>query len=556
MFNRDKIMLVIESGIANLKNNEEKVNSLNVFPVPDGDTGTNMINTLLGGWNNIKPTSNSLEDILRDFSMGCLMSARGNSGVITSQIIKGAFEGYKKVKDIPVEEMGKKELKIVIKSAKEYAYRAVENPTEGTILTILKKMDHEFKDKYKGFKTVFKVLHTIAQEGTKETKDQLDVLKKANVVDSGAYGLTLILKGFMSGYNNNPIKLAYPSSLEELTFVKKINNVNNIIKADPNQNMGYCTEFVLTLRNPDEFNKNKFIGELKSIGGESIVAIVEEDIFKLHVHTKSPGTVFNMGQKYGEFSTIKADNMTTQILNNHDITEEYIDFLKSDDEEDQKMLGIIAVANGKGIENFFYDLGVDYVITGGQSMNPSVKDFMDAISKIKNKSILILPNNSNIILAAKLVKKTFKGKKNIFVLPTKTIQQGIVAIYNLNKEMVDFKSYEKNIRSSYKKIVEGEITKAIKTVKIDNVMVNKDDFILVSNRKILKSNPDIFEAFKYFIDKKINETIEIVTIFLGKNITAKEEKIIKEIVDDKLADLDVDIRKGDQDIYDLIILGE
>lgn len=560
-WHKEKILAIIESMVANLQKNKEKINNLNVFPVPDGDTGANMYATLISSWNNIKESSKTDSDILKDFAKGALLGARGNSGVIVSQIIRGFQVGIDKMED----GLQKPEdLKGVLKSAKEYAYSSVSEPVEGTILTIIRKLYEDFDpNKSKSFSDAFVELEKIAREATNDTIEQLQVLKDAGVVDSGAYGLTTMIEGITRAFLGNSLKINVKDEIR-----KDKANQPKFLKANPNKNIGYCTEFILTLREKDKFNKDEFEKRVSKMG-DSIVLIQDGDVLKLHIHVKSPGLILNEGQRHGEFSSIKVDNMTSQVSekkhdvfeNNHAVNLEDDDLDKNNNQKDedyyQTHLGIVVVSNGLGIDREFNELGVDKIISGGQTMNPSVSSFVSSIEEMKYKNILILPNNSNIILTADVVKRTVDNK-NIFILPTKSIPQGLVALYNINKEMVDFENYQDMVISEFQHISEGQITKAIRNSNKDNLKIKKDDYIaILNNQKIINNSKDINKV----IEKLINEILkdndfEILNIFYNDSVDkAIIDKIVKKY-SDLHKNIEISSRYGGQQIYNLIVFGE
>ncbi len=550
--NKPPIIDIIESAIANLQLHEQEINDLNVFPIPDGDTGSNMLSTLLSAWNNISENSQTDIDILRDFSKGALLGARGNSGVIISQIIKGFYEGVKKNGNV-FSQNDVISLKLVLSESKKYAYNSVSNPVEGTILSVIKSLSENFNIKEKNILNSFRQIHKIAIEATKNTPNQLEILKEAQVVDSGAMGLTFFIEGILSALEGRLLKIKSSSKKSSPD-----NKNEKFIKADPIKNIGYCTEFILTLKNPESFNKDNFKKELEEINGNSIVMIVEDDILKVHVHVKKPGDAFNIAQKYGEFSNIKSDNMATQARESgHFVDLDSAKFNSKKKKVDK--LSIIAISNGVGIDNEFRELGVDYIISGGQTMNPSVNDFMKIINKIDNDNILILPNNSNIILTAEIVQKNIKDK-NIFLLPTKTILQGIVALYNINKEMIKFNDFKDSIVSEIKSIREAEISVANKNITMNDVEVKKGNYISISDKKVISSDISLEKVIYQLLEKKFKDGIEIITFFYNDDLNDEKLKKLKKEIDkfkNKYNDdVEIELKYGGQKVYTVLVLGE
>lgn len=549
---KETVLSVLESGIANIQKNEQKINDLNVFPVPDGDTGSNMTGTLVNAWNNINENSESDIEILNDFAKGALLGARGNSGVISSQLIKGLSEGVKKVGKFSTS-VG--DLKKILKSIREYGYKAVSNPVEGTILSVARAMEEEFKEEELDFVSAIQKLRDIAQKAVDNTPNQLKVLKEAGVVDSGGYGVLMFLEGVLRAAIGKPLTI---QAKEPTAHTKKSTKKNNL-KADPSKNIGYCTEFILTLKQPSKFPHNKFKSLLKRIG-DSLVMIQEDDILKVHVHVKEPGEIFNIAQKYGEFTKIKADNMALQAEEaGHIVTlSGQTKYQQKDPKDDliNDRLAIIAVSDGIGIDKEFSDLGVDAVISGGQSFNPSVNDFIDEINNLNYRNILLLPNNGNIILTVEAVKNNIDDK-NIYILPTKTIQEGIFALYNINKEnMVDFKKHQVELKAKINKLKEVSITKSIRDTKQNDLNIKKDDFIAITEKKIVFSEKDLLTVLEKVLNKYIDKKIEIVTIFYNDEISKLDIKKMQKTIFKKFKDVEFELSYGGQDIYHILLFME
>lgn len=540
---RTLIKIAIESMVASVKNSEDYINELNVFPIPDGDTGSNMSGTLIAAYNNISVASMTDLEVLNDFSRGALLGARGNSGVITSQIIKGFYEGTKINGKLSWE---KEDFKKIIESSKYYAYKAVSDPVEGTILSVLKAMDNDYTKDSKNFLEALTEIYNIAKKATDKTPEQLQVLKDSGVVDSGAYGLTKMIEGIVLALEGRPL------SLERNSFEQ--NNVSNFKKADANHNIGYCTEFFLTLKDPENFKKNKFEKHIvKKLNGNSIVLVVEEDMLKIHAHVKKPGSLLNYAQEFGQFSKIKSENMATQAIEaNHFIKGENI-IIKP--KMKHKELAIIAVSNGPGLDEEFINSGANHIISGGQSMNPSVEDFVKVINSINHKNIVLLPNNANIILTAETTKDIIRDK-NIFIIPTKSIQQGLVAIYNINKDMYLFHEYEKTVLDAIKNMSEGQVTLAIRDTELNGIEIKSGEYISIKEKKIICSCKEIIESSKILIKKIVEDGSEVITIIHNKNITLEEIKILVLFIEELNKNIDIEIIFGGQTVYDFLIFGE
>ncbi len=544
---RDTVMRVLESAVANLQKHVEEINDLNVFPIPDGDTGSNMTATLNSAWNNISDDSITDVEIFADFSKGALLGARGNSGVILSQIIKGMSEG---VKEIGSFTFNKEALKIIFKSACEYAYNSVSNPVEGTILSVVKAVTVEMEnsEETNSLEDALTNVVKIAQKATDYTPEQLPILKESGVVDSGAFGLVKFIEGAIMGTQGKTVKIGTIGG----TPAKK----TALSKADPINNIGYCTEFVLTLKDTESFKKDAFKEKLLKLG-DSLVYIVEDDIVKVHIHSKTPGKVFTLAQKFGEFSTIKSDNMAMQAEGEgHDVNgDSFIVTKKSSNPN--KELGIIAVSNGVGLANEMQKLGATEIISGGQSMNPSVKEFMDIINAMPYKKIVLLPNNYNIILTVETVQKNVSDKE-IFIVPTKTLQQGIVALKNINPLMFDFENYIDNTKEAVALIEEGQITIAVRDTNMNGIQVKEGEFISVSGKKIISSSSDlqlIFETLTNYIVES-SDDIGLITIFYNEKVSPDDQIKIKKFMAEKYSDIELEITYGGQEVYHIIMFGE
>ncbi len=536
---KQRILDIIESTVANVQKNVEKINDLNVFPVPDGDTGSNMLSTLLSAWNNISDESDSDVEIFNDFARGALLGARGNSGVITSQIIKGFAVGVEKAGRLS---HNREDLINIFKSAREYAYKSVSNPVEGTILSVVRELDENFGEEPKDIVEAFEIMLQIAKEATDRTPEQLPVLKEAGVVDSGAYGLVVMIEGALASLKGNKIILRVAETTQEVEVFSK---------ADATKNIGYCTEFILTLKDPSNFPQEEFKKDLENLGGESIVMIVEEDILKVHVHAKRPGQVFNLAQHYGEFGKIKAENMASQATEAGHFVEEG-EFRVN--KNASKHLGVIAVSNGIGLDEEFKKLGADVIVSGGQTMNPSVEDFMNIISKMPNETIILLPNNSNIVLTAETVKKNVTDK-NIVVFPTKSLQQGLVALSNIDKDM-NVDDHMEEIIEHFQSINEGQITKAVRDAEMYGVAVKEGEYISIKDKKIIASNPNLLDTAKALIDSILEQGAEFISIIYNDNVTKEEREELVSYAESKSDDIEVEVVYGGQAVYNLLIYGD
>lgn len=542
---RKIIMDILESIVSIISKNEESINDLNVFPVPDGDTGSNMLATLVSAWGNVSEASTEDVEVLHDFARGALLGARGNSGVIVSQIIKGFAEGVKKVGGLSFEP---NDLRIILRTTKEYAYNAVSNPVEGTILSVVRALDEKYERNFKGnLLSAFKEILKIAKEATANTPNQLNILEEAGVVDSGAYGLTLIIESIIYALDGKPLKLE-----KELDLNKKKDSFR---KADPIKNIGYCTEFILTLKEPSKFDRSDFERRLvKECDGDSLVLIVEEDILKVHIHVKKPGNVFNLAQDYGQFSMVKSENMASQAEGAGHFVEGS-EFIPKKKKINHKELAIISVSNGEGLNKVFKKAGANKIVSGGQSMNPSVEDFIELIDKLNYKNIVLLPNNSNIILTAETVKKLVDDK-NVFVLPTKTLQQGLVALYNINKEMYNFHDFENSVIEAINSVREGQVTISIRNTEMNGLKIKKGDFISIKRKEIISSTKTFEESAVKLIDKILEFDIEVITLIYNDFVNEKQINRLKKHIINKNSEIEIDLIYGGQAVYHLLVLGE
>ncbi len=527
---------MLQNGTNNLNNHKDHINALNVFPVPDGDTGTNMSLTFNNGNKSaFQKDGKDMSAVTKSLSKGLLMGARGNSGVILSQIFRGFAQALDGLEVANVKDVAK-----AFKRGSEVAYSAVMKPVEGTILTVIREGSAEafkFSEENPGvsMSEYFDVLVRASNVSLENTPELLPVLKEVGVVDSGGAGLLLILEGFADALHGKTIDLLDQEEIQ----------VNAQARMQ-SEEYGYCTEMILRLDSKGKmtFSEDKMKASLAA-QGDSIVLVQDDDLVKVHIHTLSPGTVLNMVQKYGEFVTLKIDNMQEQheeILHNE---------LKLDSEKQvKKPYALVAVAAGDGLSDYFKDLRVDVVISGGQTMNPSTEDFMEKIKDINAENIIILPNNSNIILAAEQVKAVAEDK-NIHVIPTKSIIQGISACINFNPDETIDNNIE-NMMSVLEYVKTGEVTYAIKDTKFEGVEVALGDYMAISNGSIAASGKDLFETVKTLIKSMITEDDEILTLVVGQDTYPKIVEDIVEYVESEY-DVEVELIQGNQPVYYFIV---
>ena len=560
--NSETFKMMLLSGANNLYNNYPEIDALNVFPVPDGDTGMNMNLTMQSG---AKEISNRNDDdiytIAKVFSKGLLMGARGNSGVITSQIFRGIADGMASKVSIDANELAS-----AFENGTRVAYKAVIKPVEGTILTVIRESSEylaKHVDENTSIEKAFDLLLNEARKSLERTPDLLPVLKEVGVVDSGGAGLIKILEGMQSALNGE--------------FIDKVNATSTDIKGsaqvaadENNDEFGYCTEFIMRL-GPDSvkrpFQKNRFTSVLNS-HGNSLVVVQDEDIVKVHVHTLNPGNILSYAQNFGEFVKLKIENMTEQhneiLLNemnkNNDeksaaakLKEAPLSAPKEKKETPLKEYALIATSSGKGIDEYFKEIGVDEIVSGGQTMNPSTNDFLEKIEKVHAKTVYLFPNNGNIILAANQARDVLEGKVEVVVIPTKTIMQGIVASMNFNPEF-DSKINAEEMTNAIDTVKSGSVTFSIKDTEIDGVKVKKDEYMAIKESKnIISSHKNKFDALKDLVKHLVDEDSSILTILVGNDINDKELKRIEDYYNKEYKNIDCDIKRGDQPVYSFIV---
>ena len=552
---------MVISGSNNLYNHYPEVDALNVFPVPDGDTGMNMNLTMTSGSKEVANRSDeNLYDIAKIFSRGLLMGARGNSGVITSQIFRGFSDSL--INKTKIDAVGLAE---AFDNGRKVAYKAVLKPVEGTILTVIREASTKLLDEVTSKMTIeqaFDILLNEARASLERTPNLLPVLKEVGVVDSGGAGLIKILEGMQSaigGYviNRHEAEAVNPQGAAQVSA------------SEESEEFGYCTEFILRLgpvESKKPFNKNRFTSVLNA-HGNSLVVVQDEDIIKVHVHTLKPGDIFNYAQQFGEFVKMKCENMTEQhneILinekNNQGIHMAASELssapLAAPKKENKpaKEYAIIATSSGKGIDELFNEVGVDYIVSGGQTMNPSTNDFLKVIDETNAKNIFILPNNGNIIMAANQVKDVLKDKINVVVIPSKTIMQGVVSAMNFNPDL-SLEDNEKVMTEALSAVKSGQVTFAIKDTEINGVSVKKDDYMAILNSKdIISTHKEKFDALKDLLKNMVDEDSSVITVLLGSDLANDEEKEkVEKYIEETYVDCDADVRIGNQPVYSYIV---
>lgn len=536
---------MVQAAATRLGKQAEYVNSLNVFPVPDGDTGTNMSMTMDNGAKEVadKPAS-TVGEVGQVLSKGLLMGARGNSGVITSQLFRG-FSQSVKGKD----ELTGKDLAQAFQMGVEVAYKAVMKPVEGTILTVSRGAATAALKKADLTDDAVEVMQA-ALDGAKgalaKTPDLLPVLKEVGVVDSGGQGLVFIYEGFLSALNGDYVASedfkATPANMSEMINAEHHKSVVGHV-ATEDITYGYCTEIMVALKQGPtyvkEFNYDEFQGYLTGLG-DSLLVVNDDEIVKVHVHTEDPGLVMQEGLKYGSLIKIKVDNMRNQ----HEAQVQKTDTEESKPEA--KDFGLIAVVAGDGLSEIFKAQGVDYVISGGQTMNPSTEDIVKAIEAVNAKQVIILPNNKNIFMAAQSAAEVVDIPAA--VVETRTVPQGFTSLLAFDPS----KSLEENVAdmsANLSDVVSGSVTLAVRDTTIDGLEIHENDFLGMVDGKIIVSNPDMEVTLKAAFAKMIDEDSEIVTIFVGEEGDQDLAEELAEYLENTYEDVEVEIHQGDQPVY-------
>ena len=575
------------TGAKNLEAKKEWINELNVFPVPDGDTGTNMTMTIMSAAKEVSSLGEnaSMEAICKAISSGSLRGARGNSGVILSQLLRGFTKVVKTHDEIDV-----KILAEAFDKAVETAYKAVMKPKEGTILTVAKGASEKAKElAVEGTEDIEYFCNEVikyADEVLAKTPDMLPVLKQAGVVDSGGQGLMQVLKGALDGYLGKEIDLSITE--EQVTPGART-------KAEPKEEdikFGYCTEFIVLLNKPLNVKQEiDFKGFLESIG-DSIVLVADDEICKVHVHSNDPGLAIQRALMYGQLSNMKIDNMRmehreklfhensdgswaeikTEINGAAEMTPTYSkddeiplgNKVNMDSKEDKapaeppKEIGFVTVCAGSGLADIFRGLGVDYVIEGGQTMNPSTADILDAVEKVNAKTVIVLPNNKNIILAANqaaIMSEDNADGKKIVVVPSKTVPQGITAIINYVPE-TPVEEVVAAMTESLGTVNTGEVTYAVRDTKIDDVEIRQGDYMGIGDAGILAVGGEIADVTFDMLDKMMSEELELISIYYGSDVDEKDADALRSRVSEKFPNCDVELQYGGQPIYYYIVSAE
>ncbi|MDY2700469.1 MAG: DAK2 domain-containing protein [Lachnospiraceae bacterium] len=538
------------AGAKNLESKKEWINDLNVFPVPDGDTGTNMTLTIMSAAKEVSAMGEpDMMSLCKAISSGSLRGARGNSGVILSQLFRGFTKSVreKSTVDIPA-------FADAFEKAVETAYKAVMKPKEGTILTVAKgaavrarELAEEGCDDLSVF---FDEVIKYADEVLEQTPEMLPVLKQAGVVDSGGQGLMQVLKGAYDAFLGKEIDL----TIGEVTHAAPV-KTGVETQTDVEIKYGYCTEFIILLtRNFNIKNEMDFKEYLESIG-DSIVVVADDDVVKVHVHTNDPGLAIQKALKYGALSNMKIDNMRLEhqekLFKSGQMPAKEVE---KEEEMPHKEVGFIAVSVGEGINEIFKGLGVDYIIEGGQTMNPSTEDMLNAIEKVNADTIFILPNNKNIILAANQAKMMVEDKK-IIVIPTKTVPQGITSIINYVPDMSP-EDNEATMTSEICNVKTGQVTYAVRDTMIDDKEIKQGDYMGIGDAGILSVGGDVTDVTFDMVCEMMEEDLELISVYFGQDVTEEAAESLRVRIEEKYPSCDIELQYGGQPIYYYIVSAE
>lgn len=538
-----------------LNKNAEFINSLNVFPVPDGDTGTNMSLSFASGSKYVsESTSANVGDLAQALAKGLLMGARGNSGVILSQVFRGFAKSVSNKKELTPQDLAQ-----ALQGGVETAYKAVMKPQEGTILTVARKSAEAAKKVAKDggdIVAVMKDTYEAAEAALKTTPDLLPVLKEVGVVDSGGQGLTFVYQGFYDALSGNvrddEVHKPSPVEMDEMVSAEHHKSAQGKLNTEDIK-YGYCTEIMVRMGAgrlvEKKFDYDEFRGYLAEIG-DSLLVIADDEVVKVHVHTEHPGMVLSYGQKFGSLIKVKVDNMRLQ----HET------ILEKDEEEEREEeiseneisgdYGIIAIASGEGVAEIFKNLGVTYVLSGGQTMNPSTQDIVDAIAKTKKDKVIILPNNKNIFLAADQAAEVCDV--DAVVVPSKTIAQGMAAMLGFSKD-ADLEENKEAMTDELDTVISGQVTIAVRDTTIEGREIKKDDYMGIVDGNIVVTNPDRREAAIEMVKAMLDEDSEVVTIIYGEDGNKEEAEAIETAVSELDEDLEIEIHEGNQPVYPYLI---
>ena len=542
--NVDMLAKMFLAGAQNIEAKKEYINELNVFPVPDGDTGTNMSLTIMAAAKEVTSLNNpGIRDLAKAVSSGSLRGARGNSGVILSQLLRGFTKSIREEKQIDVQGLA-----AACARARDTAYKAVMKPKEGTILTVasgIAKKAAEMAEETDDLEVFLPAVIEHAEEVLKKTPDMLPVLKEAGVVDSGGQGLLEVIKGAYDAFLGKEVDYS------AITPKASVNVTKVSAQEAADIKFGYCTEFIiLTEKEFSDEQERDFKGYLSSIG-DSIVCVADDDVVKVHVHTNDPGLAIQRALMYGQLSRMKIDNMREEhqekLIKDAErlAAKEPEDGKKADGP--RKPIGFIAVSIGEGLNEIFKELGVDYIIEGGQTMNPSTEDMLNAIEQVNADCVFILPNNKNIVLAANQAKDLVEDKE-IVVLPTKTVPQGITAVINFMPD-ADVKENEEAMLEGIKNVKSGQVTYAVRDTHIDDKEIHESDIMGIGDAGILAVGRSVEETTKELLGRLVDEDSELISLYYGEEVKEEDAQRFIAEIEGIYPDVDVDAHYGGQPIY-------
>ena len=549
--NTEMLQKMFLAGAANLEAKKEYINELNVFPVPDGDTGTNMTLTIMSAAKEVNALEKpDMASIAKAISSGSLRGARGNSGVILSQLLRGFTKEIREYEEIDAAVLAR-----ACERATATAYKAVMKPKEGTILTVAKgaaQKAQEMAETTEDLEVFLSEVIKYAEEVLAQTPEMLPVLKEAGVVDSGGQGLVEVLHGAFDAFQGKEVDYTAIEAGPAVKMVKPGEQAETDIK------FGYCTEFIImTEKQFSEKDEEEFKAYLESIG-DSIVCVADEDVAKVHVHTNDPGLAIQKALTYGQLSRIKIDNMREEhqekLIKDAEkaaAAQAEAAAAKEKKKEPRKQVGFIAVSIGDGMNEIFRELGVDYIIEGGQTMNPSTDDMLTAIDNVNADHIFILPNNKNIILAANQARSLTKDK-DILVVPTKTVPQGITAVINYMPE-ADVDTNFETMQEGIKNVKTGQVTYAVRDTKIDDKVIHEGDIMGIGDQGILSVGQSVEETTKSMLSQMVDEDTELISIYYGQDVLAEDAERLAETIGEKYPDADVDLHSGGQPIYYYVV---
>lgn len=533
------------AGAANLEAKKEFINELNVFPVPDGDTGTNMTLTIMSAAKEVQALDHpDMGSMAKAISSGSLRGARGNSGVILSQLLRGFTKEIREHDEIDAVILAK-----ACDRATATAYKAVMKPKEGTILTVAKGVAQkaaEMAETTEDLEVFLPEVLRYAEEVLERTPEMLPVLKEAGVVDSGGQGLLEVLRGAYDAFLGKEIDYSAIEAGSGTRMVKPGEQAETEIK------FGYCTEFIIMTEKPfTEKNEAEFKRYLESIG-DSIVCVADDDIVKIHVHTNDPGLAIQKALTYGQLSRIKIDNMREEhqeklIRDAEKVAAQQAEASAKQKKEPRKPVGFIAVSIGDGMNEIFRELGVDYIIEGGQTMNPSTDDMLTAVDQVNADHIFILPNNKNIILAANQAQSLTKDK-DIIVIPTKTVPQGITAVISYMPE-ADVDTNLEAMKESIKNVKTGQVTYAVRDTHVDDKEIHEGDIMGIGDQGILAVGQSVEDTTKEMLSQLVDEDSELISLYYGQDILAEDARAFAASVEELYPEVDVDVHMGGQPIY-------